>query len=103
IIAIAIIGIALSALSYEYSYNNSQKIANLANEEIRSNSEIKAHDISKIIENKFETVQAVLSTLSTSPAVHNLEYARAHDVINLSQASTNDITDAYFWLDKNGK
>ena len=100
---IAIVAISLSIVSFEYGSYNSQKIAELASKEIKTNSEVKAHGISKIIENKFDKVNAVLSTLATSPAIHNVELARGYDIINLRQDSTKEITDGYFWLDKDGK
>jgi hypothetical protein len=93
---IAVAAIAFSVTSYLYYTYTSQKIANLATNEIRTNSDVKAHDISKIIENKFDKVSAVLSTLATAPAVHNNETQRGHDIINLRQDSTKDITDGYF-------
>ena len=46
---------------------------------------------------------ALLQTLADSPAIHNNEYKRADTVINGRQNSSNDITDFYMWLNKDGK
>jgi signal transduction histidine kinase len=100
---IAVVAVSLSLVSYQYASYNSQKIVDLANNEIRTNSDVKAHDISKIIENKFDKINAVLSTLATAPAIHNAEIPRGYDIVNLRQESTKEITDAIFWLDKDGK
>ncbi len=100
---IAIIAVSLSFLSYEYTSYNSKRIEDLATSEIKSNSDLQAHDAAKIIENKFDKVTAVLRTLSTSPAILNAEVPRSFDIINLRQLSTQDITDGTFWLDRDGK
>ena len=100
---IAAIAISLSFVSYSHASYTSQRIADLATNEIRTNSDLKAHDISKIIENKFHEVTSVLYTLATAPAIHNAEIPRAYDIINIRQASTREITDGTFWLDKDGK
>ena len=97
------VAVSLSIVSYQYASYNSQKIVDLANNEIRTNSNVKAHDISKIIENKFDKINAVLSTLATAPAIHNAEIPRGYDIVNLRQDSTKEMTDAIFWLDKDGK
>ena len=61
------------------------------------------HDLSQILANKFESINNLLQTLADSPAIHNNEYNRAYTIINTIQHSTNQITDFYMWLDKNGK
>ena len=72
-------------------------------QEVRSDTRIEVHDISLILANKLQTVDALLQTLAESPAVHNNEYKRADIVINGRQHSSSDLTDFYMWLDKNGK
>lgn len=103
LLIIAIVATSFSLISYSYGSYNSQRIAELATNEIMTSSILKAHDISKIIENKFHEVTSVLDTLATSPAIQNDEIPRGYDIINLRQESTKDITDEMFWLDKNGK
>ena len=103
LLIIAIAATSLALVSYGYGSYNSQRIVELATNEIRTSSNLKAHDISKIIENKFHEVTSVLTTLATSPAIQKGEIARGYDIINLRQDSTKDITDEMFWLDKDGK
>ncbi|NAL78316.1 sensor histidine kinase [Nitrososphaera sp. AFS] len=105
IILAGIVGIAaiLSILSYQYSNLISNKIADIAANEVRSNARIEVHDISQILANKLETVGALVQTLAESPAVHNNEYIRAHTVINTRQQSSSNLTDFYMWLNKDGK
>jgi len=100
---IASIATVLSIFSYQYSIHNSNKIVDIASQEVRSNTKIEVHDISLILANKLQTVGALLQTLAESPALHNNEYKRADIVINNRQHSSSDLTDFYMWLDKNGK
>jgi FAD binding domain len=100
---VAVIALTLSILSYQYSILTSNKIIDVASQEVRSNTRIEVHDISQILANKLQTVRALLQTLSESPAIHNNEYKRADIVINTRQRSSSDLTDFYMWLDKNGK
>ncbi len=103
LLIIAIVATSFSLISYSYGSYNSQRIAELATNEIKTSSILKAHDISKTIENKFQEVTSVLDTLATAPAIMNDEIPRGYDIVNLRQESTKDITDEMFWLDKNGK
>ena len=75
----------LSIFSYQYSILNSNKIVDIASQEVRSNTKIEVHDISLILTNKLQTVGALLQTLAESPAIHNNEYKRADIVINTRQ------------------
>ena len=95
--------LAISIFLYQYSVLTSNKIVDIASGEVRSNTRIEAHDISQILTNKLQTVGALLQTLADSPAVHNNEYKRADTVINTRQHSSNDFTDFYMWLNKDGK
>ena len=103
IVGIAIISIIISIYSYNYYNFTSNKITDIALHEIKTNNEIQVHDLSQILANKFESVNNLLQTLADSPAIHNNEYNRAYTIINTRQHSTNQITDFYMWLDKNGK
>jgi cache domain-containing protein/phospho-acceptor domain-containing protein len=105
IILVGIVGIAAILLISSYQYSNliSNKIADIAANEVRSNARIEVHDISQILANKLETVGALVQTLAESPAVHNNEYTRAHIVINTRQQSSSNLTDFYMWLNRDGK
>jgi signal transduction histidine kinase len=81
----------------------SDRIINIAAEEIRSNARIQAFDLSKILENRLQSTTTLLQTLADSPAIQNNEFQRAQAVINSRQNYTNELTDFYMWLDKDGK
>ena len=100
---LAAVALVLSIFVYQYSAFTSNKIVDVASQEVRSNARIEVHDASQILANKLQTVGALLQTLAESPAIHNNEYKRADIVINSRQHSSSDLTDFYMWLDKNGK
>jgi hypothetical protein len=100
---VATVAVGVSIFSYQYSTFTSNKIGDIASQEIRSNARIEVHDLSQILAKKVQTVGALLQTLAESPAIHNNEYKRADIVINGRQHSSSDLTDFYMWLNKNGK
>src|SRR5215469_14666466 len=100
---IVVIALLLSILTSYYSAITSNKILDIASNEVRSNTLIEAHHISQILANKSQTVGALLQTLAQSPAIHNNEYKRAYIVINARQQPSSDLTDFYMWLNKDGK
>ena len=103
LIAISAIAILLSVFSYQYYTFTSAKISDIASHEIKTNAQIQVHDLSQTLSNRFESINALLQTLADSPAIHNNEYERASIVINTRQQYSNQLTDFYMWLDKNGK
>ncbi len=103
LISIAAVAILLSVFSYQYYNFTSTKISDIASEEVETNTQIEVHDLSQILSNKFESISNLLQTLAESPAIHNNEYKRADIVINTRQQYSNQLTEFYMWLDKNGK
>ena len=93
----------LSIISYQYSTYNANEILKIASDDVRSNAKIQSHYLSTIVEQELDKVTAILTTLSGAPAIQNAEIQRARDIINLTQDTTSDITDGYFWLDNEGK
>jgi signal transduction histidine kinase len=103
IIVIGTVAAILSIISYQYSTYNANEIVKIASDDVRSNANIQSHYLSTIVEQELDKVTAILKTLSGAPAIHNAEIQRARDIINIRQEITSDITDGYFWLDKDGK
>jgi hypothetical protein len=103
LVAIVVVAKLLSISSYQYYTSTSARIADIASHEIRTNAQIQVHDISQILANTVESITALLQTLADSPAIHNNEYKRAYTVINSRQQYSDQVTDFYMWLDKNGK
>ena len=103
LLVIASLACILSILSYQYTASTSDKIADIASMEIRSNTKIEVHDLSQSLANRLQTITALLQTLADSPALHNNEFERAFVITNYRQNYTNDLTDFYMWLDNDGQ
>jgi signal transduction histidine kinase len=103
LIIIAIVAIALSILSYHYSSLISNNIVNIASEELRSQARMQVHDFAQILANLLESIIPLLQTLADSPAIQNNEFRRAQTIIDYRKNYTDNLTDFYMWLDKDGK
>jgi signal transduction histidine kinase len=90
-------------ISYQHSSLISNNIVNIASEELRSQARIQAHDLSQILANRLESITPLLQTLADSPAIQNNEFRRAQTIIDFRKNYTDDLTDFYMWLDKDGK
>lgn len=101
-----IIGAAifLSVTSYQYSTAVTNQILALAANDIRSNSEIQAHDLSNILVNKVSAINNNLRVVSSAPAFQDPSQAdTARLILAGTQDTTKDLTDLYFWLDQDGR
>ena len=107
IIILAVIGgiaLVLSIFSYQYSIVTSNKIADIASQEVRSNVRIEVHDLTQILGKQLQTVSALLQTLTPLPLIQNNQSQKSAFVLfNSRQNSTSDLTNFYMWLDSNGK
>src|SRR5436309_4046251 len=94
----------LSIFSYQYSIATSNKIVDIASQEVRSNVRIEVHDLTQILGKQLQTVSALLQTLTPLPLIQNNQSQKSAFVLfNSRQNSTSDLTNFYMWLDSNGK
>ncbi len=101
---IAGIALLLSIFSYQYSILTSNKIRDIASQEVRSNARIEVHGLTQILGKQLQTVSALLQTLTPSPLIQNDQNQKSAFVLfNARQNSTNELTNFYMWLDSNGK
>src|SRR2546428_1778136 len=101
---IASIALVLSIFSYQYSILTSNKIVDIASQEVRSNVRIEVHDLTQILGKQLQTVSALLQTLTPSPLIqNNKDQKSAFVLFNSRQNSTSELTNFYMWLDSNGK
>jgi signal transduction histidine kinase len=70
---------------------------------LRSQARIEVHDFAQILANRLESIIPLLQTLADSPAIQNNEFRRAQTIIDYRKNYTDDLTDFYMWLDKDGK
>ena len=103
LVAIAGLAVILSIISYQYSSSTSKDIVDIASQEIRSNTRIEVHDLSKLLSNRLETINVIIQTLTDAPAIQNNEFQRSQVIIDNRQNHTDDLTDFYMWLDQRGK
>ena len=106
VILAVIVGIALllSIFSYQYSILTSNKIRDIASQEVRSNARIEVHGLTQILGKQLQTVSALLQTLTPSPLIqNNKDQKSAFVLFNSRQNSTNELTNFYMWLDSDGK
>ena len=80
VILAVIVGIALllSIFSYQYSILTSNKIRDIASQEVRSNVKIEVHDLTQILGKQLQTVSALLQTLTPSPLIQNNQNQNQH-------------------------
>ena len=101
---IAGIALVLSIFSYQYSILTSNKIRDIASQEVRSNARIEVHGLTQILGKQLQTVSALLQTLTPSPLIQNDQNQKSAFVLfNSRQNSTNELTNFYMWLDSEGK
>lgn len=103
LLVIASIGIALSLVSFRYSAYTAEEIARIASVDVKSNAQIEAHDLSQILLHTLESVTNNLRALANSQPVQNGDEDAGLSLLNNTQASTSELTEGYYWLDKDGK
>src|SRR5215213_10360138 len=64
---------------------------------------MQAYDLSKSLENRFESVRDNLEILANAPLIQLGEHSQARILVNTAENSTEGFTDTYFWIDENGK
>jgi signal transduction histidine kinase len=103
LVAIGLIAIGLSIVSYQYSAFTSEEIRKIGAQDVRSNVEIQAYDIANNLNNNIEAVRSNLALLSSIPAIQNQDIESSKALFSDAQETTTNITSSYFWIDKDGK
>jgi signal transduction histidine kinase len=103
LVAIGLIAIGLSIVSYQYSVFTSKEIRKIGAQDVRSNVEIQAYDIANNLNNNIEAVRSNLALLSSIPAIQNQDIESSKALFSDAQETTTNITSSYFWIDKDGK
>ena len=100
---IAATGVSLSILSYQYSTFIAGEISKAASKDVRLNSRIEVYDLSRILVRSIDSITTNLRILANAPTVQNNESEDAHILFSTAQASTNELTDGYYWFDQDGR
>jgi len=102
LLIIAIIGIGLSVLSYQYSSFTANEIANISSQDVRSNSKIEVYQLSRILVRSMESISNNLQGLSNSISLLDTNNDSIQRLFDSAQASTRDLTNGYYMFDMNG-
>jgi signal transduction histidine kinase len=102
LLIIAIIGIGLSVLSYQYSSFTANEIANISSQDVRSNAKIEVYQLSRILVRSMESISNNLQGLSNSISLLDINNDSIQRLFDSAQASTRDLTNGYYMLDLNG-
>ena len=100
---IVAVGVALSAFSYLYFLSVSDQINETVKTDLRRQARTEAFHLDKILENNIAIVVGHTLTAANSPLILAGDVEKGSTVINNRQAITGDVTDRYFWLDKQGR
>jgi signal transduction histidine kinase len=100
---IAIIGIGLSILSYQYSSFTANEIANISSQDVRSNARIEVYQLSRILVRSMESISNNLQGLSNSISLLDIENNNVQRLFDSAQLSTKDLTNGYYMFDMNGE
>ena len=103
VILVVSLAASISTISYEYSLYTSQQIEELAVNDIRSNSDIQAHDLANSLSNKLGDVINTLQIISRTRSVMEGDTENAKPMFNQADDSNPEIIDFYMWLDSEGK
>ena len=102
LLIIAIIGIGLSVLSYQYSSFTANEIANISSHDVRSNAKIEVYQLSRILVRSMESISNNLQGLSNSISLLGIENDNIQRLFDSAQTSTRDLTNGYYMFDMNG-
>lgn len=103
VVLVVSVAASISAISYEYSLYTSQQIEELAVQEIRSNSDIQAHDLANSFSNKMGDIVDTLQIISQARSVREGNLENAKPMFNQAGDSSPEIIDFYMWLDSEGR
>lgn len=103
LLIIAIIGIGLSILSYQYSSITANEIANISSQDVRSNAKIEVYQLSRILVRSMESISNNLEGLSNSISLLDSENDNIQRLFDTAQTSTRDLTNGYYMFNMNGE
>ena len=102
LVLLLIVAAALSVASYEYSSQVSANIASLSVDQIHSNTQIEASDLSHLLQKSLDAVSTNLNLLASSHAVIAQNTSAAILPFSATQNSTQSLTTDYYWINQTG-
>jgi signal transduction histidine kinase len=93
----------LSVTSYQYFTYVAGQIGELARAQVQASALVQGRALAGSLENKLDEAEDNLEILATAPAIKSGNLRSAQPLMDAAQKSTLDLTDAYLWLDRDGK
>lgn len=103
LLVIAIVGIGLSIISYQYSTITASEIAEIAAQDVKSNVNIQVYELARILVRSIESISVNLRTLSSAILFSENGNAGSYNLMNAAQSGTSELTEGYYWIDGDGK
>ncbi|HET8792440.1 MAG TPA: HAMP domain-containing sensor histidine kinase [Nitrososphaeraceae archaeon] len=94
--------IIVSISAYLFFLDNSNKIDDIALQSVIDNSKLQVEELAVSLSNKISIVMANLEIISDSPSI-NARLPVAKSLLHSGQKITNNLTEFYAWLNKDGK
>ena len=82
---IGAIAVALSAVSFQFSSYASNEILKIAAEDVRSNAQIQAHDLERIMANSMSSVSSNLHIIANAPSVQGGNFDSGRAIFDTAQ------------------
>lgn len=99
---VVVTSIILGAVSYNYFTLTLSEVQELALNDLETNSEIEVYSISNMLSNSIFFINSNLERIVNSPSILNWNITGIDRLLALSQNTTDQLTDGYYLLDKNG-
>lgn len=99
---VVVTSIILGVVSYNYFALTVNEVQELALSDLETNSEIEVYSISNILSNSIFFINSNLERTVNSPSVLNWNITGIERLLVLSQNTTDQLTDGYYLLDRNG-
>lgn len=103
LIIISIVAASLSVVSFQYSAYTAEQIEAVAVKDLESQSSVQAFNLAKSLENRLQDVGNNLQILATTRAIKQQDDLQGRTLINNAEDTTEQFTDSYFWIDKDGR
>lgn len=91
----------ISISSYLFYIDNSNKLNNIATQNIEENTEQQIDELSTSLSNKIESISSNLKMISHSPDV-KANFIASILLLEIAQNNTKDLTEYYGWINKEG-
>jgi signal transduction histidine kinase len=101
--AIAAVAVLLASFSYLFFNDAANKIIEIAASEDKTSARILTHDLANSLANKLQGIQQNVQIIAQSPSVQDKSIEEVKTLLRVTQQTSNDLTDFYGWLDKDGK